>query len=285
MRALLLILSRVIRRMTTAEKKREKKREKFDWLRAGVDAYAYNPSWALFRAFELRAFARKRTLLKPPILDLCCGDGLFARQLFSGLGCDYSRKPVLTAGIDLSKPSAAAAERSGVYERVVLGDARATPFANASFQTIISNSSVEHVPDTKRVLKEAARLLRSNGAFVFTVPSVFFKPFEDAEEKELNLFEPGEWKTLLRGAGFESARTEALIGAAPFAEFARLKKRYTTTRAGKLRLYHVLKALQFLPFARGAFKKKFYEKLKPFYEDERVDENGEYADLMVTAFK
>ncbi|MFX6965391.1 methyltransferase domain-containing protein, partial [Acinetobacter baumannii] len=46
---------------------------------------------------------------------------------------------------------------------------------DGSYETIISNSVLEHIPDLIPVLKEARRLLADGGTFYVTVPSDRFE--------------------------------------------------------------------------------------------------------------
>ncbi|MEK7649056.1 MAG: class I SAM-dependent methyltransferase [Patescibacteria group bacterium] len=60
----------------------------------------------------------------------------------------------------------------------VVGGAEEMPFENESFDTIISlagpPSSVEHIADIERILKEALRVLKPGGEFRFTIhPGIF----------------------------------------------------------------------------------------------------------------
>jgi SAM-dependent methyltransferase len=48
------------------------------------------------------------------------------------------------------------------------GDAEALPFADGSFDTVVSNFGIHHVPDAVRALSEACRVLRPGGRIGFT---------------------------------------------------------------------------------------------------------------------
>jgi SAM-dependent methyltransferase len=54
---------------------------------------------------------------------------------------------------------------------VVRGDATRLPFADASFDAVITSEVLEHVPDDTSALAELVRVLRPGGAFAATVPS------------------------------------------------------------------------------------------------------------------
>ncbi len=48
------------------------------------------------------------------------------------------------------------------------------PFEENSFDTVVCNQVLEHVPDPKKVITESCRVLRPNGHFVCTAP--FLEP-------------------------------------------------------------------------------------------------------------
>jgi SAM-dependent methyltransferase len=54
---------------------------------------------------------------------------------------------------------------------VLRGDATSLPFADASFDAVITSEVLEHVSDDTRALAELVRVLRPGGAFAATVPS------------------------------------------------------------------------------------------------------------------
>jgi ubiquinone/menaquinone biosynthesis C-methylase UbiE len=55
--------------------------------------------------------------------------------------------------------------RAGLADQIELRlcDAKAMPFANASFQTVMSNSIVHHIPEPDRVLAEMVRVVAPGG--------------------------------------------------------------------------------------------------------------------------
>jgi SAM-dependent methyltransferase len=57
---------------------------------------------------------------------------------------------------------------------------RSLPFADASFDSVLSVQSIEHVPDPERVLEEVRRVLRPDGVAMFVTPNrlTFARPDE-----------------------------------------------------------------------------------------------------------
>ena len=56
--------------------------------------------------------------------------------------------------------------------RFLVGDATALPFPDASFETVVSFETLEHVPDAAGLLREVRRVLIPGGTFVVSTPRV-----------------------------------------------------------------------------------------------------------------
>ncbi len=123
---------------------------------------------ALLRAIESRFYHGLE--LPRPVLDLGCGDGHFAATTFAAGG-----RPEV--GLDPNWRLLAEAQDRQVYAQPVQAAGRRLPFADGHFGSVISNSVLEHIPEVDSVLREAARVLRPGGTFVFTVPSEYFTHF------------------------------------------------------------------------------------------------------------
>jgi SAM-dependent methyltransferase len=117
---------------------------------------------ALWRCYECERFSREK--LKPPVLDLGCGDGFFAQMVFGHLN----------AGIDLNEGEVERAKKRGTYDQALVASATKMPFKSGSFNTVISNCVIEHIPDSDGVLSEVYRVLKPGGRFLTTVPSEYW---------------------------------------------------------------------------------------------------------------
>jgi malonyl-CoA O-methyltransferase len=93
------------------------------------------------------------------VLDLGCGSGRYLRLL-------RPQRPRLLVGLDVS--SAMLARARGLVARVALGDARALPFADRSFDLVVSGLMVGHVRDLLGLLREVARVMRPAGVVVYS---------------------------------------------------------------------------------------------------------------------
>ncbi len=117
----------------------------------------------LLRAVEGRFY--RDIELPGPVLDMGCGDGDFASITFQrplDVGIDPWTGPIRKAG------------KKKVYRLAVQGNGDRMPFATAFFQSVISNSVLEHIPDVQAVLADIARVTAPGGVFVFCVPSENF---------------------------------------------------------------------------------------------------------------
>jgi SAM-dependent methyltransferase len=138
------------------------------------------------------------------VLDVGCGRGLFlvgaAKRLTTGLA----------TGVDLWVPGAVTgnsaravldnAAREGVGDRVVLtdGDARRLPFADDSFDVVVSNFVLHEVSTRQErgaIVREIVRVLRPGGRFL-VVDFIFTREGTDA----------------FRGAGASDARRSRIGG-------------------------------------------------------------------------
>lgn len=100
--------------------------------------------------------------LVEPVLDVGCGDGVFAAITFD---------EALNIGFDPSPRILHEAAKSDAYEHILCADGGAVPFEREYFSTVISNSVLEHIPMLDDVIDEVARVLKPQGRFIFCVPN------------------------------------------------------------------------------------------------------------------
>ncbi len=183
-------------------------------------------SLALERAIECAMLAS--VALTPPLLDIGCGDGLFASVFYE--------QPV-AVGLDIDLSALRRARRH--YRSVVDADAARMPFVNGAFATVLANSVLEHVRGLDRIFAEVHRILRPRGTFVLTVPTPayqrgFFysrlfraigaRPLARAYETAVNVafrhrevHEAAGWSERLAAAGFSVVDTRPYLSAAVIA--------------------------------------------------------------------
>lgn len=118
---------------------------------------------AIERTMECEILSKQE--FKRPILDIGCGEGMFADILFD---------EQIDVGID---PNAKELEQCKKYKGYIeliqcFGDK--IPKEDKTFNTIFSNSVLEHIVEIDDVLKEAHRLLADNGKMYITIPTSLF---------------------------------------------------------------------------------------------------------------
>jgi SAM-dependent methyltransferase len=119
---------------------------------------------AFERTLECRILSQQR--FDRPILDLGCGDGLFARILFA---------ESVDTGIDPSEEGLRKAAKAGIYQELIRCPGSEIPKAAGTYKTVFCNSVLEHIPDLLPVLAEVHRILAPGGSFYFTVPADNFE--------------------------------------------------------------------------------------------------------------
>jgi SAM-dependent methyltransferase len=125
--------------------------------------YTKTPSLALWRAIEARALAP--VAFCPPVLDLACGTGHFAKILLGN---------TTITGCDLDENAIRIAAKEKTLELLSVADARDLPYPDSVFNSVLANCALEHIPEVAKVIAEVARVLKPTGLFAFTVPSEFF---------------------------------------------------------------------------------------------------------------
>lgn len=95
------------------------------------------------------------------LLDVGCGTG--------DLAAVFGRHGWQAHGIEPSEQAAEHARAAGVA--VVTGTLADAPWPEASFDAIVFNHSLEHIPDPAEALAQAARLLRPGGVLAIAVPN------------------------------------------------------------------------------------------------------------------
>ena len=188
---------------------------------------------AVERSLECQVFHGRR--LARPVLDLGCGDGLFAQVLFA-------RPDAVCVGLDLDERELATARRRGVYRTLLAARAEHIPLRSGTVPTVMSNSVLEHISPLQAVLREVHRVLASNGELLITVPTDDYErnqaPFlalralglhqtADVFRRRFNAFwkhhhayAPAQWTALLAEAGlrvvearrFARRRTTVVLG-------------------------------------------------------------------------
>jgi SAM-dependent methyltransferase len=168
---------------------------------------------AFERFLEARIYQRQD--FRRPILDIGCGEGLFAKIVFG---------EKIETGVDPNPRELDRARVLEAYEELIecKGDAIDKP--DGHYNTVLSNSVLEHIPDIEPVFREAYRLLAGGGKFYVTVPSHRFDEYSIVNQmllavglrdlagtyrsffnrfwRHYHCYSPDKWSALARRTGF-----------------------------------------------------------------------------------
>jgi sarcosine/dimethylglycine N-methyltransferase len=151
------------------------------------------------------------------VADFCAGLGGPARYLAHRYGADVT-------GIELTPARVKGAElltrRVGLQDsvRVIEGNVMQVPLPDASIDAVVSQEALLHVPDKRRALSEACRILKGGGRIAFT-DWVAHRPLSAADRELMwqgmavtDLYTLPTYAELVREAGFTVSSVEDLTG-------------------------------------------------------------------------
>ena len=102
---------------------------------------------------------------KAKVLDLGCNDGVFTEDIAKRLNTVY------IYGVEVMQFAILKSKQKGI--ETVKADANNNlPFANNSFDVIVSNQVIEHIIDLDRFVDEVYRILRPNGYAVISTENL-----------------------------------------------------------------------------------------------------------------
>lgn len=129
-----------------------------------INKFWFIPSDVLQRSLEASIWDLCR--FRHPILDIGIGNGEITPLIFKNLN-------KIDVGIDIEANGLKNAMKTGRYGKVFCQDAAKMTFKNSSFNTVVSNSTFEHIENDVKSIKEISRILKKNGLCFLTVPSNF----------------------------------------------------------------------------------------------------------------
>ena len=163
--------------------------------RVSTRAGGFNPTWQR----HVAAYRLCGSLLPPGrVLDLGCGTGHSFAELAPRETVGVDRNPDVLMGQD---------------RQTVAADMRDLPFPDASFTSVLSVQSIEHVPDHERVLAEVARVLEPDGVAIFVTPNrlTFALPDEIVDPYHYVEYDAGQLEAACR-AWFEEVGMRGIFG-------------------------------------------------------------------------
>jgi SAM-dependent methyltransferase len=130
-------------------------------LRDFQSYYPYAPT-ALAIKECVRLHSMRELQCEGPILDVGCGDGLFARLAF---------QDAEVWGIDIDGNEGRRAQASRAYSHVMLADITRARLPESFFGSCIANCSLEHVPDLGAALRTIYKALKPGGVVYAFLPN------------------------------------------------------------------------------------------------------------------
>jgi 2-polyprenyl-3-methyl-5-hydroxy-6-metoxy-1,4-benzoquinol methylase len=104
-------------------------------------------------------------------LDLGCGEGALLQQISGG-----------AFGADLNPERLALSVKKKLS--VTLADGCLLPFADETFDTVISMEVLEHVPEMAVMMREVQRVLKPGGHWVVSVPGVTLRSWYEMKKDQ-----------------------------------------------------------------------------------------------------
>lgn len=166
----------------------------------------------------------RRLELPEPILDVGCGDGLFARLAYPGKQ---------SWGIDINPSEVQRAQASSSYATLICGNICRVNLPKGFFGSAIANCSLEHVPDLHEALVNIRGALKDDARFVLIVPTPDWtrnlaapwlldrlhlhglaRAYGEMLDKvfaHVHLYDEATWKRHLARAGFELLEAQPIV--------------------------------------------------------------------------
>ncbi|MDQ0395932.1 class I SAM-dependent methyltransferase [Labrys monachus] len=183
----------------------------------GSQAAAYVASVVHARGEDLEAMAAEVAAARPArVLDLGCGGGhvSFAASPFAGTVTAYDLSADMLAAV-----AGEAARRGLANIRTQQGSAEHLPFADGSFDMVMSRFSAHHWGDVPAALREAFRVAAEGGTLVFADVTAPPRPVSDTFLQTIEMlrdpshvrdYTVAEWEAMLAAAGFTVTATRAM---------------------------------------------------------------------------
>ena len=147
------------------------------------------------------------------ILEIATGSGGPAIFMAKETGCSLTGIDISENGVNNAKRIAEENGLSGRIEFLQADASKALPFADESFDVVLSIDSINHLKDRLQVLKEWKRVLKTGGQILYTDPVIVTGALTNEEIAIRSsigffLFVPvGENEKILKEAGFHKIQS------------------------------------------------------------------------------
>ena len=232
-----------------------------------------------------RLSVMRRYACPGPVLDVGCGDGLFARMAFDDVD---------VWGIDIDAAEGRWAAASKAYTQVILGDVTQVTLPERFFATCVANCSLEHVPRIDLALKNILRSLRPGGLAYLFVPSkgwathltsarvltelgapalgTRIESSIDHVFKHHHLYDERGWRNVVEQSGLEVVEIEPVLSTATTVAFEAF---LVPSLAGLLNKRLTTRWTNF-PNARKLFARPVYELIRAIMDRSDDSPTAEY---------
>lgn len=173
------------------------------------DGFQYANRLRLARCTAILECLQATRIFEPRIIDLGCGSG----WLTSILGVFGP-----AVGVDLSSHAVAQASKQHMHVSYRQADILSMAIEDSSYDIVVSQEVLEHIPDQKRYLEIAGGLLRPGGFLILTTPNLgTFERLPKAQRDEWgqqpleNKVTLAQLRMLLREAGFDVLRCTSIV--------------------------------------------------------------------------
>jgi 2-polyprenyl-3-methyl-5-hydroxy-6-metoxy-1,4-benzoquinol methylase len=159
------------------------------------------------------------------VLEVACGRGGFVKELSRNgaqvTGCDFSLAALRVGKKKLQAPG------NGTLAALIQGDAQALPFADESFDLVVSCETIEHVPDVRKALREMWRVARPGAKLFLTTPNYanlmglyeLYARLRHPGRQDDQPFDRRQWfpqiRAYVRGAGWTILRSDGTVHQLP----------------------------------------------------------------------
>lgn len=236
--------------------------------------------FSIIRPKEASLYQKFKPFQKP-VLDLGCGDGFFAQTAFGKLH----------AGIDPDKKAIQEAKTRKVYAEIKDYSGRVIPYPDQYFKTILSNSTVEHIPNIDEVIKETSRVLKKGGIFYFTTvtdiwPEYLFgslilgkiyKQYFINKSKHYNMYSVQTWKKKLKKYGLEIIESQHYLNNKKILRLFDISHYFSVPSLVCKKLFH-----RWVLFPA---KEKYFQSVKDYILKETKENSQEGPYLFIAAKK